>query len=216
MATKWNVKPGYAKSKADSYLKGGQSGASNPANTTASTASKASRVSSGIGAGLQTAGYIAEDVQEFNTIKDFDVEEALPQQNYNPYFQPPSYIQQDVPDEISKGTGGRAMMTDSLQYMGSGASLGMSVGGPIGAAIGAGVGLVGGLVSGGIKGAAAKKKRQDFEATQDRQYQEYLQANQRYYDVLGTQSRAQAQAQSIAKRGQNVTPYYDATIYGFV
>ena len=200
----------------NSYISEGQSGQSNPANQTYGQGSKASAIASGIGYATQLAGAGYEYSQDLKSVKDFDVDEALPQQNYNPYFQPPTYIEQEVPYEISEGTGARSMLKYGTKGVSMGAQIGTKIGGPIGGLVGAGIGLTAGVTAGAIQGAAAKNKRMEFEAEQKRRYDDFMSANQRYYDVLGTQTRARAQAQSIAKRGQNVTPYYDATIYGFM
>lgn len=178
-----------------------------------SSSQKAGAVTQGVGAALQVAGTTADIVQDFKQTSKFDVEEALPNQQYHPRSAPPVYVKEEVPHEISKGTGGRA----ALKYAGQGAAAGATVGsffGPWGTAIGAGVGAIGGAIVGAFKGKAAKKKRKEFERRQAEQEAQYRSALGRYYDIQNQARVRQARQMQLNQRSQPTDVMYNASIYG--
>jgi len=168
------------------------------------------------GAGLGMVQPIMGMAQDYNAVKNMDVDELLPDEYYNNYEKPGAYDKIELPDELESGAGVRSFMKNAPGAAMAGYNLGNKIAPGIGGLVGGGLGLIGAGVVSGVVGADAKGKRYDFQARQDQRYKDYKLANQRYYDKLGTQTRSRAQAQSYAKRGQNVVPYYNASIYGYV
>lgn len=169
-----------------------------------------------INTGFQAIGTAADIVGDIRSTTRFDVEESLPNQYYNPYFQPPTYMRQELPEELREGTGGRAALNYGSRGAATGAQIGTMIAPGIGTAVGAVAGAVGGAIGGLVKGKKAREKREEFEERQDAQEREYRRAYDRYYDILGTQSRARAQVANYRSRSQNLVPYYNSQIYGFV
>lgn len=177
-------------------------------------AATAGKVAAGVGAAVQVAQTAYGISQDYRQASEFDVDKALPYQQYHPRSAPPVYVKEEVPAEIAKGTGGRA----ALKYAGQGAAAGATVGsffGPWGTVIGGAVGAIGGAVVGAFKGKKAKKKREEFERKQAQREAEYRQALGRYYDIQNQTRTSQAQQQQLNQRGQNIAPMYGASIYGF-
>ena len=168
------------------------------------------------GAGLGMVQPIMGMVEDYNTVKKMDVDELLPEEYYNPYEKPGAYDKVELPDELESGAGVRSFMKNAPGAAMAGYNLGNKIVPGIGGLVGGSLALIGAGAVAGAVGVDAKGKRYDFQARQDQRYKDYKQANQRYYDRLGTQTRSRAQAQSYAKRGQNVVPYYNASIYGYV
>jgi len=169
-----------------------------------------------VGAAAGFVKPITNLVDNFNEVKNVDIDELLPEQSYNPYVLPEAYEEVAVPDSISKGAGNRSFFQNAPETVMSGVKLGNKIGGPIGGAVGGGLALIGTAVAAGKIGRDADFKRVNFNARQEERYRDYKQANQQHYDLLGTQTRSRANAKSIAKRGQNVVPYYNSSIYGYV
>lgn len=183
-------------------------------NQGARSSATAGKVAAGVGAAIQTAQTVYDVSQDYRQASEFDVNEALPYQQYAPRSAPPVYVKEEVPEEISKGTGGRA----ALKYAGQGAAAGATIGslfGPWGTVIGGAVGAVGGAVAGAFKGQKAKKKREEFERKQSEREAQYRAALGRYYDIQNQTRMAGAQQQQLNQRGQNIAPMYGASIYGF-
>ena len=168
-------------------------------------------VAAGLGA-IQTG---AEIVGDYRQTSRFDVEESLPGQQYNPYYQPPQYYEQQTPTEISEGTGGRAALQYGVKGAAAGAQVGTLIGGPVGTVVGAGVGALGGAIAGAFKGKKARELRGEFDQIQGEQYNDYLDADRRYGDITGTRKRAMAKAKSFSNRGVDTVPIYNSQIYGF-
>lgn len=173
----------------------------------------AGKVAAGLGAGFQVAGTVADISQDLRATSKFDVNQSLPGQVYNPRSAPPVYTEQATPEEISKGTGGRA----ALKYAGKGAATGAAVGslfGPVGTLVGGAAGAIGGAIAGVFKGKKAKKKRAEFEKRQEQQREQYTTALTRYYDIQNQSRQQTARSQSLGQRGQNLAPLYNSSIYG--
>lgn len=170
-------------------------------------------------AGLGAIGTGMNIAQDYKQASQFDVEGYLPNQTYNPRSAVPVYQEMATPEEISEGTGSRAMMNYGGQGLQTGAALGAAFGGPagagVGAAIGAGIGLLGGALLGSKKGEEAAKKRAEFERRQDQQKKEYGKALNRYYSIQNTKRMEGARDMMTAQRGANLDPYFNANIYGF-
>lgn len=175
------------------------------------------------GSAVQAAGTTYEMVQDVNNIRDYDINKVLPGQVYNPRSAPPTYYEQETPDQISKGTGFRTGVKNAGKGAASGAALGAAVGSVvpgvgtvIGGAVGGAVGTVGGAVSGIVAGSKAKQKREEFEDRIDQQKRDYAYALNRYYDIQNTNNINQARRNMYDQRGQNLTPMYTAGVYGLI
>ena len=173
------------------------------------------KIAGGIQTGLQTVQTVADIAQDFNQASKFDVDKNIKYQQYHPRSAPPVYMSNETPQEISKGTGGRAALKYAGQGAAAGATIGSFFGGPLGTAIGAGVGALGGAVVGAFKGRAAKRKRNEFLKKEEERRANYTSALGRYYDIQN-QSRLQGarQQQMNQRGGGNLTPAYNASIYG--
>lgn len=168
-------------------------------------------VAAGLGA-IQTGIEIGQD---YNQTNKFNVDEATMNDKYNPYYQPPAFMKQQTPEEISEGTGKRAALNYGMKGASTGASIGTLIAPGVGTLIGAGVGAAAGGVVGAFKGRRAEDLRAEWEQNQKDRFNKYLQADRIHGDVTGTHDRAMAKAKSFSERGINSTPIYNSHVYGF-
>lgn len=186
----------------------GQTPANNPLNKNSFNAAGA------LGAAGQVIGTGMEIAQGIQGTKNIDPSKAAgAYYNNNPY-EMPTYTAPQTPEEIAKGTGGRA----ALQYAGKGASAGAALGSAImpgvGTVIGGAVGALGGAAAGLAQGAIAKKKRQQFQTEKQKRKASYKKALNRYYDNYNKASMRQAQQYATNQRGQDLNSLYNANVYG--
>lgn len=174
------------------------------------------KIADGISLGSEAIGVGMKYANEIKDLKEMDVDELNPRQEYNPYYKPPTYEEMETPDSISEGAGNRSFMDNAPGTISTAAKIGGKIAPGVGHLVGGIIGLGTSIGLAAYTGKIAEKKRMKFERNQVARLRDYRQANQQYYDVLGTQSRARSQAKSFEKRGQNVVPYHNANIYGYV
>lgn len=164
--------------------------------------------------GLNLATQVYGDVKDIQRRRDFDPNEYIQMDTYNPYVAPSPYTRTVMPEDIMKGTGGRAMMSDALKYGSTGASIGSAFG-PLGTAIGAGVGALGGVVTGAIKGEEARRDRDEFNRIENLRRLNYDKAVNNYWNTNQDQRMMYAQMQEEGKR-DDYLPSYGSNIYQFI
>jgi len=202
----------------NSYTDNNQSGFTNPLYENNydpnATSPNYGNIAAGLGGAMQAAGTIANVASDFMGTSEFNVDDSIQQQTYNPRSAPPVYIDDVMPDEIAEGTGGRAALNYAGQGLSTGASIGSMIAPGIGTAIGAGIGAIGGAVTGALKGKQAKMKREQFESKRDEKRRKYSEALNNYYNIQNQIRTQEARQQQLNQRSQPIAPMFGANIYG--
>lgn len=153
---------------------------------------------------LAQTGYGA--YQSMTELDDINTKDYFSQPIYNEDYQPQSFQEVPMPEEISKGVGTSA----GIEYATKFGAEALKTGNPylVGGAVLAGAGL------GAYKGMQARNKRQQFNAQQDQAKVSYAQAMNAYGANQIKKQQSLAKQKSQSKRRENTIPLFNSSLYG--
>ena len=163
--------------------------------------------------GIGTSLY--SDIKDINSRRDYDPRKNITMDTYNPYLPPSPFQSNIMPEDITRGTGGREALSGAMDYGSMGASLGSAIAPGIGTAIGAVGGALVGVGIGAFKGAEARRDRDEFNRLETLRRHNYDKAVNSYWNTYGDERLAYAQQNEEGKRNDYL-PTYGSSIYNLL